>query len=371
MEQLSSFIRPHIKSIPAYEPILPFEVLSDQLGRPLNQIIKLDANENPFGISPSTRTALANMDFPHIYPDPMSRSLRKVLSDFTGTPYENLLVGAGADELIDMVMRIFLNAGDRVITCPPTFGMYGFDTELNDGNLVEVARHPDFSLDVDGIRIAVEQLKPKLLFLASPNNPDGSMIPRDTLMELLYLPLMIVIDEAYIEFADMENLLGKNVSMLQMVPKVENLIVLRTFSKWAGLAGLRVGYGAFPTWLMPVLWKTKQPYNINIAASVAAVAAISDAHYLSEIVFRLREERDRMIAGLNRISYLRTFPSTSNFVLCRVIGLPAEWIKKELAERYGILVRYFNKPGLTDCIRISVGTPEQTDKLLQALQCLH
>ena len=363
----TAFIRPHINNLPAYEPILPIEIISHQLGRSPGQIIKLDANENPYGISPSVRRTLAEMNFPHIYPDPESRLLRTALSGFTNVPSENLLAGSGADELIDLIMRVLLEPDDRVLNCPPTFGMYAFDTELNAGRLVEVPRLSDFSLDLDRICLAVEQTQPKLLFLTSPNNPDGSLIPSNLLLELLELPVLIILDEAYIEFADENNLLGKSLSAITHVPELENLIVLRTFSKWAGLAGLRIGYGAFPDWLMPALWKAKQPYNVNVAASMAAIASIEDCITIAETVSYLRTERDRLMAGLNRIPYLKIYPTSSNFILCRVNDIPAARLKTELAEKYGILVRYFNKPGLRDCIRISVGKPEHTDALLQAL----
>ncbi len=365
-----AFIRPHIHNLPAYEPILPLEVLSRQLGRPPEQIIKLDANENPYGISPVVRRALAEMNYPHIYPDPESRFLRAALSTFTDVPIEYLLAGSGADELIDLVMRILLEPGDRVVNCPPTFGMYAFDTELNAGQVVDVPRRPDFSVDLDGIRSAVERTAPKLLFLASPNNPDGSLIPADVLKKVFKLPVLVVLDEAYIEFADGDNMLGKSLSSITSVPERDNLIVLRTFSKWAGLAGLRIGYGAFPAWMMPTLWKAKQPYNVNRAAATAAIESIDDATTLSRVVARLQEERSRLVAGLNRIPYLQTYPTTANFILCRVSGMAAAQLRKELVEKYGILVRYFNKPSLQDCIRISIGKPEHTDALLAALSDL-
>jgi histidinol-phosphate aminotransferase len=360
----------HISSLPPYTPIEPFEVLSERVGRTPDKIIKLDANENPYGISPRTRKALAEMRFPHIYPDPESRALRTALAGFTGVPAGNLLAGCGADELIDLVTRLLLEPGDVVINCPPTFGMYPFDTELNAGRIVDVPRRPDFSLDLDGIHAAVEEHKPKLIFLTSPNNPDGSLLPPAALEEILSLPVLVVLDEAYIEFADEKDSLGKSLSHITCVPTMENLIVLRTFSKWAGLAGLRVGYGAFPSWLMPTLWKAKQPYNVNVAASVAAIASLDDAGYLAQIVARLCAERERMSAGLNEIPYLQTYPSRSNFVLCRVSGRDAAQLKADLAEKYGIFVRYFNKPGLRDHIRISVGKPEQTNVLLEALRCM-
>src|SRR5260221_12892581 len=261
-------VRKHLESFPPYTPIEPFEVLSARIGREPLQIVKLDANENPYGPLPVVREALEKMEFPHIYPDPESRALRKSLSTFTGIGAEYLLAGSGADELIDLLMRVFLDPNDCILSCPPTFGMYSFDAELNAARCIEVPRNADFSLDLKAIKKAVEEHKPKLLFVTSPNNPDGSLIPSDVMDELLSLPTLVVLDEAYIEFAG-ENF-GVSLSRIREVPARGNLIVLRTFSKWAGLAGLRIGYGAFPLWLMPTLWKSKQPYNVNVAASVAA-----------------------------------------------------------------------------------------------------
>jgi histidinol-phosphate aminotransferase len=356
----------HIANLPAYTPIEPFEVLSKQIGRPPKDIIKLDANENPYGMSPHARQALAGMDFPHIYPDPESRALRSALADFTGVPFENLLPGSGADELIDLCLRVLLSPGETVLNCPPTFGMYAFDAGLNAAQLVEVPRRADFSLDLEGIKAAVVKYSPKMIFLTSPNNPDGSLIPEAELQGILDLPVIVVLDEAYIEFADPANL-GKRLSQIKMAPQWDNLIVLRTFSKLAGLAGLRVGYGAFPGWLMPTLWKAKQPYNLNVAGSVAAIAALEDTAYLTKIVSTLVAERERLMAALQTIPYLQPYPSHSNFILCQVRGRDAAQLKENLATQYGIFIRYFNKPGLKDCIRISVGRPEQTDALLHAL----
>jgi histidinol-phosphate aminotransferase len=361
-------VRAHLESLPPYTPIEPFEVLSARLGRSPEQIVKLDANENPYGPLPIVREALGKLDFPHIYPDPESRALRTALAKFTGVSAEYLLAGAGADELIDLLMRVLLEPGDAVLTCPPTFGMYAFDAQLNAARIVEVPRQPDFSLDMDGIRAAVETQRPKILFIATPNNPDGSILNNETVDALLELPLLLVLDEAYIEFA--ADGLGESLSRIRQVGSRENLVVLRTFSKWAGLAGLRVGYGAFPAWLMPVLWKAKQPYNVNVAASVAAQVSMENAPELTGIVAKLQKERGRLFDGLRDISYLQPYPTKSNFILCRVIGHDAAELKMQLAQEHGILVRYFDKPGLRDHIRISVSRPEDTDKLLDALRSL-
>ena len=356
----------HLQDMPPYTPIEPFEVLSARLGRTPQEIVKLDANENPYGPSARARQALAEMDFPHIYPDPESRALRSALAAFSGVPEQNLLAGSGADELIDLVLRVVLEPQERVLVCPPTFSMYAFDTRLNAGQVVDVSRKADFSLDLDAIRAMVSEQRPKILFLTSPNNPDGSLLPQETLEELLRLPLLVVLDEAYIEFSG-QGRLGDEAPRLREVPRRDNLIVLRTFSKWAGLAGLRVGYGAFPGWLMPTLWKAKQPYNVNVAASTAAIASLQDLEFLAANVERLRSELARLMAALKEVPFLRPYPSQANFILCRVMGVDAAALKNDLAVRYGILVRYFNAPGLQDHIRISVGRPEDTDRLLKAL----
>ena len=356
----------HITALPPYTPIEPFDVLSQKVGRRPEDIIKLDANENPYGMSPRAREALANLAYGHIYPDPESRALRAALSRFTGAPAENLLPGAGADELIDLILRVTLSPGDFIINCPPTFGMYAFDADLNNAKVVNVTRNTDFSLNIDGIFDAVERFHPKIIFLTSPTNPDGSLLPPPVLQKLLALPCLIVLDEAYIEFAGVP-------SQITNVPITNNLIVLRTFSKLAGLAGLRVGYGACPTWLMPTLWKAKQPYTVNVAASTAAIASLEDPAYLEWTVKTLVAERERLFEGLSRIPWLSPYPSAANFILCRVEPgetspeISAAQLKAGLAQKHGIFIRYFNKPGLEDCIRISVGKPEQTDSLLKAL----
>jgi histidinol-phosphate aminotransferase len=143
---------------------------------------------------------------------------------------------------------------------------------------------------------------------------------------------------------------------------------LRTFSKWAGLAGLRIGYGAFPKWLMPTLWKAKQPYNVNVAASVAAQVSLDHTDQLSEIVELVTQERERLFQLLQKIPYLKPYPTESNFILCQVIGPDAAELKSRLAREYGIFIRYFNKSGLRDHIRISVGRPQDTEALIKALE---
>lgn len=360
---VADLVRPDIATMEPYTPIFPFEVLAARLGRAPDDIIKLDANENPYGPPPRVRAALADLRYAHIYPDPESRALRTALADLTGLPADLLLAGAGADELIDLTVRLFLQPGDAIVNCPPTFGMYAFDAVSVGARVVSVPRCPDFTLDLDAVEEAVYQHQPKLLFIASPNNPDGGWLPDAHLEQLLTLPLVVVLDEAYVEFAGVEH------SRIHRVPLRDNFIVLRTFSKWAGLAGLRLGYGAFPSALMPHLWKIKQPYTVSVTASAAAIAALEDRAWLEQKVALIVEERERLVRLLKDIPYLRPSPSRSNFVLCQVVGRDAHQLKLAL-EQQGILLRYFDQPGLRDYIRISVGKPDQTDALIAALRKL-
>lgn len=367
---IQSLLNPHLSHLEEYTPIQPFEVLSRRLGIPAQEIVKLDANENPYGPHPAVAEALAEYPYYHIYPDPQQTELREALAAHIRVPASHILPGHGADELLDYLCRLFLAPGDRILNTPPTFGMYSFDAKLAGAQVVDVWRTDDYQVNVAGILQIFDsptsaddpQPRPKLLFLTSPNNPSGTWLPDDHLRRLLELPLLVVLDEAYVEFAQQE-------SRAEWVLAHENLVVLRTFSKAAGIAGLRLGYGIFPEWLMPHLWKFKQPYNVNVAASVAGLASLRHADTMAQIVQKLRAERDRLFQGLQTVPYLTPFPSSANFVLCRVDGRDAAGLKQAL-EQQGILVRYYRKPGLDNCIRISVGRPEQTDRVLAALQAL-
>jgi histidinol-phosphate aminotransferase len=363
MSLAARLVRPEIAELEPYAPILPLDVLAARLGLPVERLVKLDANENPYGPAPRALAALASERFYHIYPDPGQTRLRAALSDYTGQPAERILAGAGADELIDLILRLCVAPGDAVIDCPPTFGMYRFDTGVCGGRVVVVPRLPDFGLDLPAIERAAAESGAKALFLTAPNNPTGNPLPPAELERLLRLPLLVVVDEAYVEFA------GVGQGFAPWVARHENLAVLRTFSKWAGLAGLRVGYGLLPEWLAEQLWKIKQPYNVSVAGQEAAIASLEDRALLLANVERLVAERERLYGLLAEVPFLRPLPSAANFILCRVAGRPAREVKLAL-ERQGVLVRYYSSALLQDYVRASVGTPAQTDALLAALAAL-
>jgi histidinol-phosphate aminotransferase len=336
------------------------DVISRKTGIPESEIIKLDANENPYGCSPRVRKAIAEYPYLNIYPDSNQTELREHLSQYIGLGTEYIVAGNGSDELIDLILRMFLAPGDEVIVNVPTFDMYRFCTEVCRGNTVNVLRRKDFTVDVAAIKAAVTG-KTRVIFVTSPNNPTGTAISQEDILELLNIGLPLVVDEAYYEFS-------KN-TVAQLVPQYQNLIVLRTFSKWAGIAGLRIGYGIFTPAITNIIMKIKPPYSINMAASVAAQESLKDRDYLLGTVEKMIQERGRLFGKLEQLDFVKPVPSRANFILCEVIRGNAKWYQDEL-EKQGVLIRYYNTPLLRNYFRISVGKPEQTDRIIEALSKL-
>ncbi len=361
IDRVERLIRPGLATMRGYDPVEPIDVLERELGR---RIVKLDGNENPYLSSPRAREVLARFPYYHIYPDPLQRKLREALSDYTGFPPQNIVCGNGSDDLIDLVLRLFVCDGDEVLNAPPTFGMYPFLVTLSGGRLVDVPRLSGFALDVEGLRQAMTP-RTRVIFVASPNNPTGDVASTEEVRQLLDMEIIVAVDEAYFEFA--------SETVASLIPEYPNLIVLRTFSKWAGLAGVRVGYALCHEKLSSHLLTIKQPYNVNVAGEAAAVASLQDADYLLSNVDKLRAERDRMTEGLASFAFLHPHQSKANFVLCRVDQkgrsgdeTAARRLRDGLRGR-GILVRFYESDGLRDCLRISAGLPEDTDALLEAL----
>ncbi|MHB0858871.1 MAG: histidinol-phosphate transaminase [Anaerolineae bacterium] len=354
-----------VQALEEYAPE-PLQETAQRLGLPVGQLIKLDANENPYGPTRRTLLALSGHNEYQRYPDAISRRLTQALGRHLGVNPATILVGNGSDELIDVIFKLFRpgpsGGGIReAIDCPPTFGMYRLYATSHDLNVLEIPRDSRFGLDLEAIeRYVRADPTPRILFLASPNNPDGRLLPEGDLLRLLDLPLLLVLDEAYVEFSGS--------SRVQWVAERDNLIVLRTFSKWAGLAGLRVGYGVFPEALMLAVRRCKSPYNVNVAAQVAALATLEDLAEAEAVVAKIVAERQRFSVRLRELPFLEVFDSQANYVLCRAHDLPVESIRATL-ERRGILLRYFGG-ALSDCFRISVGTPTQDEAVLVALRTL-
>ncbi len=353
---INKLVRPELVAMKSYTPIEPVEILEQRVR---GKVVKLDGNENPYGCSPRVYQALADYSYYHIYPDPGQRKLKEALEKYTGIARQHIVCGSGSDELIDLVLRLVLEPGDKIVNCSPTFGMYPFSTEICGGMIIDVPRRDeDFALDIMGIKGALDG-RTKVIFIASPNNPTGNVIEEQELMELVDTGRIVVIDEAYFEF--------HGVTMASLVPAHRNLIVLRTFSKWAGLAGFRIGYGVFPVEIADYMMKIKQPYNVNIAAEVAVLASLGDIDYLRGNVQKITIERERLFTKLKELGWLKPYPSEANFILCAMLQRNAEEIWRQLRQR-GIFIRYFDTPRLKDYLRITVGKPEDNDALIKALK---
>jgi histidinol-phosphate aminotransferase len=341
-----------------YAPPDDPDTIAAAAGVTRESLIKLDANENPYGASPAVRAAIADFAGYHLYPDPDQRELRSLIAAYAGVDSARVMAGNGSDELIDLLCRIYLEPGDQVVDCTPTFGMYRFSAELCGAEVLEAPRTSEWEVDSEAVESVLTDLT-KLIFVASPNNPSGNLLDSRTLATLVELGPLVVVDEAYIEFSD-------GASVCQLVSEQENLIVLRTFSKWAGLAGLRLGYGVFPEATLHPLWKVKPPFNVNLAATAAVRGVLADLTNIQLNVRRIADERARMVSELAEIDGLRVWPSRANFVLVQVERGTAAGLKDFLARR-GIAVRAYSHPRLQSAIRISVGLSEHTDALMSAI----
>lgn len=355
--KLDRLLRPDIYTFQGYKPVEPFERLSEKLGIPLEKIVKLDANENPYGCSPKAQQAVAEFERYHIYPDSFGVELCEALEKFVGVSRGQFVLGNGSDELLDFLCRLLVCPGDKVVTAVPTFPMYRFNTTSFGGQIVEVPRDENFEVRLEALLEAIDG-RTKMVMLATPNNPTGNPIAQEHVRRLLETSAVVVVDEAYAEFA--------GYSYASWANDYENIVVLRTFSKWAGLAGLRVGYGVFHPELIQHFWRIKPPYNVNVAAQVAAIASLADADYLLGNVRKLVAERERLSGKLGELDYLHVYPSQANYLYVKLNRGNALAIKQALETR-GVFVRYYDEEYLRGGFRITVGKPEHSEALLAGL----
>lgn len=303
--------------------------------------ILLDANENPYG----------NEDY-NRYPDPYATEVRELYSKLTGVPIENMFVGNGSDEAIDILFRVFCEPGkDEVIILDPTYGMYKVSADINDVACKSVLLTDDFQIDVEKT-LAATTSNTKMIFVCSPNNPTSNLLREEDVLALCEgFEGIVVLDEAYIEFADAES----------VALKAENLVVLRTLSKAWGAAGIRVGFAIADEWIIEAMNKVKPPYNVNQLSQDAAKEILSEEMQVELIL----EERERVVARLEEFG-LKVFPSDANLLLFKIPR--ASEVQKAIQEN-GVVIRDRSRmPMLEDCLRVSIGTPEQNDRFLEELE---
>jgi histidinol-phosphate aminotransferase len=310
----------------------------------------LDANENPF------ETGLNR------YPDPLQWRLKEKISALKGVPVKQIFLGNGSDEAIDLVVRIFCEPRqDNIVILPPTYGMYQVSADIADVGLKKVSMTPDFQLDVEGILAAADEHS-KILFICSPNNPTGNNINlSDIEMLCAQFPGMVVVDEAYIDFSE-------QASCVSLLPKYPNLIVMQTFSKAWGMAGLRLGMAFASEEVIHYFNKVKAPYNLNQLTQTTALEALENKKSeRDQMVKTLLEERVKLEAVCRDLPYVqKVYPSHANFILVKMSDPNA--VYNYLVEQ-GIIVRNRNTVHLCEgSLRITVGRPEENVALIEALK---
>jgi len=355
-------LSPFLKTLPVYQPGRPIEEVARELNLPADSIIKVASNENPFGPSPlavaAMQKAVAGVN---LYPDGNAFYLKQKLAAKLGIEPANLILGNGSNEIIEFVAHALLAPGADVVISQFCFAIYPIVAKMFGANVITVPAK-NYGHDLPAILRAITP-KTKIIFVANPNNPTGTLAPREEVVRLVNeIPddVLLVMDEAYIEFLDDAVDL---VSLIRLGAR-KNLILMRTFSKIYGLAGLRVGYGIANSELVAALEKVRQPFNINLLAQTAALAALDDDEHV-------RRTRENNFAGLEFFSRafrdlkLEFVPSFANFVLVRV----GEGQKVfEAMQKLGVIVRPMGGYQLPEWIRVSIGTQKENERCLGTLK---
>lgn len=314
--------------------------------------IFLDANENSLG-------STLNNNF-HRYPDPQQKQLKQKLSLIKNVPAENIFVGNGSDEAIDLLIRAFCNPGvDNILIFPPTYGMYEVSAEINDIAINKVLLTEDYQLDINAVKNGIDN-NTKIIFVCSPNNPTGNLLETTSIEWLLKnFNGIVVVDEAYIDFAETQ-------SWSQRLNDFPNLVVLQTLSKAWGLAGLRIGFAYASKEIIHVFNKIKPPYNISEATQQLALQALQNEQQAKEKTNILIQQKKRLLEDFRQFDFIKTiYPSDANFILVKVDD--AKKLYQYLIAKTIVVRNRSSQPLCENSLRITVGTPAENDTLLQAL----
>lgn len=357
----AAIIRPEVAAAPVYNAGLTIEEAVQRYG--LTKIAKLGSGENPFGASPRIAEAIGRLDV-SLYPDPRGLTLRQAIAARLCIAASRIVLGNGSEDLIEVVCRLALRPDDEVVTLYPSFPLHEIYPGLSGAKVTRVGIREDFSIDEPSLMAAVARA-PRMLMFSNPMNPVGSFLDHDA-FERLCLALspstMLVLDEAYVEYADP----GVYPNTLEVLASLDiPYIVLRTFSKAFGLAGLRLGYGiTSDDELTDALDRVRTPFNVNAVAQVMGLSALSDNEHLSKSVSHNTMERARVFDALQAMG-VRVAPSQGNFLFFRLGPSSAEMAEKLLSQ--GVIVKPWTQPGFTDFCRVTIGSAEANDHFLRAI----
>src|ERR1043166_2330588 len=360
MPTIWDIANPQLRDLAVYEPGKPIEETARELGADAREIIKLASNENPLGPSPKALAAMRGaLEAAHLYPDGGGYYLREVLAAKLGCTKDHIILGSGSNEIIEFLGHAFLGPEDDVIVSEHAFIAYKLVAAVFGARTIEVPS-PDLRHDLDGMIAAITP-KTRLIFVANPNNPTGTLASQDEIdrfVERVPEKVVVVFDEAYFEYLD------NTPDPLRFLHAGRNVAVLRTFSKIQGLASLRIGYGLARPELIQVLQKVRQPFNVSGLAQAAALAGLADGEHLRETT-RVTDEGRAYLQAEFKAMNLRFVPSVANFVLVQVgDGLG---VFRKLLERQ-IIVRALKGYIVPQWIRTSVGTMEQNRRCIAALR---
>jgi histidinol-phosphate aminotransferase len=359
--ETKSLIRKSVFGVSPYVPGKPIEETKRELG--LKQVIKLASNENSWGPSPKAISAVKKSLLGiNRYPDAQGFYLKKRLAKSFGLAPENFVLGNGSDELIDVIIKTFLEPGENIVTSQGTFLEYEIIAQINDRQ-VKKAPLRYFKYDLGGMLKLVDK-KTKLVFIANPNNPTGTYVTKYEVAEFINaLPesVVVVFDEAYNAFIDVDDYPDAT----SYLNKKKKVIILRTFSKAYGLAGLRLGYAIASTELTAYLERIRQPFNVNLLAQVAGLAALEDKGFLKKTRQMTLEGKDFLYQGLSEMG-IGYVPSVANFILIDVGKNSQEVFKAML--KFGVIVRDMVQYGLANFIRVTIGTQKENQRFLRVLR---
>lgn len=367
---LVASLPPHLKSLAPYQGGRPIDEIARETGIPVDRIVKLASNENPLGMSPAARAALESA-LPELgrYPDGNGYDLKQALCRQFGLRSEQLVLGNGSNDILELVSQVFLAPGDESLMSAHAFAVYSLATAARGATAVVVpARPDDLGHDLAAMRAAVTD-RTRVVWVANPNNPTGSFIPGEEVKAFAQsLPshVLMVLDEAYTEYlapADRYN-------AFSWLAELPNVLVSRSFSKAYGLAGLRVGYGVAHPEVADMLNRVRQPFNVNLLAQAAATAALADEAFLQQSYQLNLEGQQQLVAGLAGLG-ISCLPSRGNFVLARTaprLG-PGVQVFQQLLQ-LGVITRPVANYGLPDWLRVSVGLPHENAAFLQAMSQL-
>ena len=359
---LESYANRFVCDLVAYEPGKPIEETARELGLEPEQVVKVASNENPLGPSPAAVKAIIEASKEaHIYPDGGGYKLRKAIAEKYALNMDNVVLGNGSNEIIELLCHTFLNRDAELIAAEHAFVVYKLMATLFGAKYVEVA-DPEFIHDLDGMAEAITD-QTRLVFIANPNNPTGTMVGQDAIdrfMDRLPEHVVAVFDEAYFEFPD------NPPDVLKYVREGRNVCVLRTFSKIHGLAALRIGYGLAPAHLAGLLQKARQPFNSNALAQAGALAALSDDEHVEQTRRVNKQGLDFLTRAMEErgIQYV---PSFANFLLLNCGNGDAVF---QAMLKQGVIVRAMSGYKLPDWIRVSIGTAAQNERVLEVLDAV-